>query len=117
MAGTMRQTKTITFQSAGTLSGTGISYSSPFDVSGYSQMDLYINVTSISGTSPSLTISFQSGSAEADAGYTVTTFASIGATGKYNKQVTQIGAFAQLEYVLAGTSPAFGVTIVGIAKT
>lgn len=117
MAGTFRQTKEITFLALTTVSGTGTYTSSPFDVRGYQSMDLYINVTSTAGTAPALTISFQNGSSNSDAGYNVTTYASIGDTGKYNKQLTQIGAYAQLQYVLAGTSPVFGLSIVGIAKS
>jgi len=117
MGSTSKQTKSISYLTESAVSGAGTNFSSAFDVSAYTTLDIYVNVTSTAGTSPALTVSYQTGSVETDVAYTVTDFASIGATGKYIYQVTQIGQWGRLKYVLGGTSPVFGVGIGAIAKT
>jgi len=116
MASTFKQTKDISFFAEAQLSGTGVSYSSGFDVSAYSELCAFVKVTAIGGTSPSLAITVQH-SPDDVSYFDHSTMAAITATGNYYKSITEFAKWARLKYDFSGTSPTIDMTIAGVVKT
>ena len=97
----------------------------PIDVGGYDVGVIVINVTVVSGTSPSLTVNFmgcdsapgtQTFPANSACGvHTAST--AITATGVYFVKVDHLTRFSTVQTVITGTSPSFTMAIRGQFKT
>ena len=102
---TVQRTITILSSAARAASGTA-------DIGGiaseFDSADIFIDVTAASGTSPSLTVTYQ---ASVDGGTTwfdVTSGAALTAVGKQIINVpSKLGAMGRLSYVISGTTPSF----------
>ena len=97
----------------------------PIDIGGYDVGIIIINVTAISGTSPSLTVNFM-GCDSAPGTQTIpansacgihTASTAITATGVYFVKVDHLTRFATVQTVITGTSPSFTMDIRGQFKT
>ncbi|HZU30796.1 MAG TPA: hypothetical protein VFB79_06750, partial [Candidatus Angelobacter sp.] len=107
---------------AQTASGGGTVFT---DLGAYSAGIIVIQVTAVSGTSPTLTVNFKScftppntSSAPALSTCAVhTASASITATGVYFiKPVTNFARWNTVDYTIGGTSPSFTFSVVGTFK-
>jgi hypothetical protein len=96
----------------------------PIDVGGYDVGVIIINVTAVSGTSPSLTVNFnacdsapgsQTFPANAACGLH-TASAAITATGVFFIKVDHLTRYVTVQTVITGTSPSFTMTIRGQFK-
>ena len=73
----------------------------------YRELTVYIDVTAVSGTTPSMTVTYQI-SPDGVNFYDHTPGAAITATGKQSIRIpTNIGAFGRLSYAITGTAPSF----------
>jgi hypothetical protein len=97
----------------------------PIDVGGYDVGIIIINVTAVTGTSPSLTVNFngcdnapgsQTFPANAACGLH-TASAAITAAGVFFIKVDHLTKFVTVQTVITGTSPSFTMTIRGQFKT
>jgi hypothetical protein len=97
----------------------------PIDVGGYDVGIIIINVTAVSGTTPSLTVNFN-GCDSAPGSQTFpansacalhTASAAITATGVFFIKVDHLTKFVTVQTVITGTSPSFTMTIRGQFKT
>lgn len=80
-------------------------------------LSVLLDVTGVTGTSPSLTVEVQwsnDGTNFASAA-TPDTFTAITANGNVVKQFAAKGRFARLNYTVTGTTPSFTVTATGYA--
>jgi hypothetical protein len=97
---------------------TSASNITPVDIGGYASGIVVINVTAVSGTSPSLTVNFQtcsstpgSSTAPANANCVVHTASSaITATGVYLVKVDHFARWNTVSYAITGTTPSFTMT-------
>lgn len=96
----------------------------PVDLGAYASGVIVINVTAASGTSPSLTVNFQTcastpgaGTAPANANCTTHTAGSaITATGLQIIKVDHFARWNTVNYTISGTTPSFTVTVTGYFK-
>lgn len=89
---------------ARTVSGTADTGADPNE---YTEAVIYIEVTAVAGTSPTMTVTYQS-SPDGVTFYDHTAGASIIAVGKQRIALTNtIGKFGRLSYVIGGTAPSF----------
>jgi hypothetical protein len=97
----------------------------PIDIGGYDVGIIIINVTAVSGTSPSLTVNFMACDS-APGTQTIPTNANCGlhtassaitATGVFFVKVDHTTRFSTVQTVITGTSPSFTMTIRGQFKT
>ena len=97
----------------------------PVDLGAYASGLMVINVTAVSGTTPSLTVNFQtcysapgSGTAPAAANcVTHTASAAITATGVYLiKPLANFARWNNVSYTITGTTPSFTFSAVGYFK-
>jgi len=94
----------------------------PVDVGGYTSGMIAVNVTVVSGTSPSLTVNFQacdgnSGSAPATSNCaTHTASTAITATGVYLIKVDHFSRWTTVSYTISGTTPSFTFTATAYFK-
>lgn len=97
----------------------------PIDVGGYDVGIIIVNVTAVSGTSPSLTVNFnacdsapgqQTFPTNANCGLH-TASAAITATGVFFIKVDHLSRYVTVQTVITGTSPSFTMTIRGQFKT
>ena len=105
-----RKTRVITLLGTGTKTGTG--QSTAFDVSAYTEGQIFIDVTSEGGVS-TLDITIQA-SPDNVTWYTHTTVGQISATGQTRAAVTNFGNYMRINYVVGGTS--FTFSVVGVFK-
>jgi len=108
--------KEVTFSASSAKTANGNS-GTPVDLSAYDVGIVIVNVTAVSGTSPTLTVNFQ---ACQDAAGTIcashTATASITATGTYLLKLNQYGRYANVNWVVGGTSPSFTMSVYGAFK-
>lgn len=81
-----------------------------------SVLDLEVNVTAVSGTSPSMTLSVQWSNDGTNFGApdgTPDAFAAITAAGTVEKQITVKGLYCQIVWTITGTSPSFTFSVIG----
>lgn len=102
-----RRTRAIAFLSSGTYT-TATAYSTAFDVSAYSEAQLFIDVTAEAEAS-TLDVTIQV-SPDNTTWYTHTAVAQITATGQYRTAITNFGNYLRIKYVVGGTSFTFSVT-------
>ena len=100
------------------LAGAGTTFDGELpQVNTFRDMILYANVTAVSGTSPSMTISFQ----DRDPGSKIwidipsSSFTAITATGIYRFVMPLFGVRIRPKYVITGTTPSFTFTLTGTA--
>ena len=91
---------------------------SPIDVAAYSGGVLAIDVTAVSGTTPSMTVNFVTctDSGTSNCGFVHTASSAITATGKTLLKVNNFGRFVRIEYTITGTSPSFTFSAYGAFK-
>lgn len=106
-----RKTRVITLLSSGTYT-TATGYSTAFDVSSYTEGQVFINVTAEAGAS-TLDVTIQV-SPDNAAWYTHTAAAQITETGQYRAAIANIGNYLRIKYVVGGTS--FTFSIAGVFK-
>ena len=82
-------------------------YSSSFELSEYTEGQIYIDVTTENGTS-TLDIIIQH-SPDDSTWYTHTTITQITATGQYSQAITNIGKYVRIKYTVGGTSYVFSI--------
>lgn len=98
---------------ARTVSGTADIEAVPAE---YGELIVYIDVTAIAGTSPSMTVTYQS-SPDGVTFYDNTAGSAITATGRQMIKVPNcIGRYGRLSYAISGTSPSFTFSAVVDAK-
>jgi hypothetical protein len=101
-----------------------ISTVAPVDIGAYASGVIVLNVTAVSGTSPSMTVNFQtcsstpgSSTAPANAACTNHTASSaITATGVYIIKVDHFARWNTVAATITGTSPSFTFTAIGYFK-
>ena len=103
--------RSISLLSSGTYTA-ATSYSTAFDVSAYSEAQIFINVTTRTDAS-TLDVTVQV-SPDNTVWYTHTAIAQITATGQYRTAITNFGNYVRIKYVVGVTSFAFSV--VGVFK-
>ena len=90
---------------------------SPLDLAAYDSGAILINVTAVSGTTPTLTVNFEncitSGTTKCGAH---TASASITATGFYVIKASNIARYGRIGYVIGGTTPSFTFEVYGAFK-
>ena len=93
--------------------------SSEQDVGRYTEAQLLLRVTPVSGTSPTLDIVVQCADVAGGTFHNHTTIAQItGVTAAVDiVKLTNLGKIVRLEYTITGTTPSFTVTAVIVAKT
>lgn len=106
-----RQTRVITILSSG-LKTAATAQSTAFEVSAYTEAQIFIDVTAEAGTS-TLDIAIQT-SPDNVTWYTHTTVSQISATGQTRQAITNFGKYIRINYVVGGTS--FTFSVVGVFK-
>ncbi len=106
-----RKTRAITFLSSG-LKTAATAQSSAFDVSAYTEGQIFIDVTAEAAVS-TLDITIQT-SPDNVTWYTHTTVGQITATGQTRQAITNFGNYLRIHYVVGGTS--FTFSVVGVFK-
>jgi len=104
-------TRTITFLSSG-IKTAATSQSSTFDVSAYTEGQIFVDVTAEGGSS-TLDIIIQT-SPDNVTWYTHTTISQITATGQTRAAVSNFGNYMRIYYTVGGTS--FTFSVVGVFK-
>ncbi len=91
--------------------------STPVEVANYLTIVAYLNVTAVSGTTPTLNIKLQD-SADGVTYYDIpgATFTAVTATGQQRIVVTNPGIYLQAVQTIAGTTPSFtyNLDVVGL---
>jgi hypothetical protein len=106
-----RKTRVITFLSSG-IKTAATAQSTAFDVSAYTEGQIFIDVTTEAGAS-TLDITIQA-SPDNVTWYTHTTVGQITATGQTRQAITNFGNYLRINYVVGGTS--FTFSVVGVFK-
>jgi len=105
---------------SGTITANGNTQSSPLNVSNYQELHMYIDITAVSGTSPTLDVYLQSQSPSSSNWVDVQQlWSSLNSTGTYYNYVGALGVAENvaLRWVIGGTnSPSFTVTLEYILK-
>lgn len=82
----------------------------------YVELNIYVAVTAVSGTSPSMTVTYQC-SPDGATWYDHTSGAAItAATNQVIKIASNAGKYGRLSYAISGTSPSFTFSAVAEAK-
>lgn len=102
-----RKTETISILASATYSAGSAAYSSSFEVSQYNEGQIYVNVTTETGTS-TLDVVIQH-SPDNSTWYTHTTISQISATGQTSQAITNFGRYLRVKYTVAGTSFVFDI--------
>lgn len=102
-----RKTRVITLLSSGTYTA-ATANSTAFDVSAYTEGQIFVDVTAEAATS-TLDIIIQV-SPDNSVWYTHTTVSQITATGQYRAAITNCGNYLRINYTVGGTSFTFSVT-------
>ena len=88
-----------------------------FDVSGYHNMLLLIDVTAVAGTNPTLDITVETPGKLKSVQFTIDTVPTISAVGKTVQFVDVRGVhWIRLNYTIGGTTPSFTFDIIGTAE-
>jgi hypothetical protein len=101
------KTQVINLSSSG-IKTAATSQTSAFDVSSYSEGQIFVDVTVEGGTS-TLDITVQT-SPDNVTWYTHTAMTQITATGQYRQAITNFGNYMRINYTVGGTSFTFSVT-------
>lgn len=73
----------------------------------YAEISIYIDVTAVAGTSPTMTVTYQV-SPDGVTYYDHTAGAALTAAGRQSiRLASNIGSYGRLSYVIGGTSPSF----------
>lgn len=104
-------TRLISFQASG-LKTSATSQTSAFDLSAYSEGQIFVDVTA-EGSTSTLDITIQS-SPDNITWYTHAAMTQITATGQYRQAITNFGKYVRIYYTVGGTSFTFSVS--GIFK-
>lgn len=89
----------------------------PVDLSAYDVGVIVVNITAVSGTSPTLTVNFQVCQDKAGTicvSHTATS--SLTTTGTTLLKVNQYGRYANISYTIGGTTPSFTFSVYGAFK-
>jgi hypothetical protein len=105
------KTRTITLLSSG-LKTAATAQSSSFDVSAYTEGQIFVDATAEGGTS-TLDITVQT-SPDNVTWFTHTAMSQISATGQYRQAVTNFGNYMRISYTVGSTS--FTFSVVGVFK-
>jgi hypothetical protein len=106
-----RKTRVITYLSSGVKTA-ATAQSTGFDVSAYTEGQIFVDVTAEAATS-TLDIIIQT-SPDNVTWYTHTTISQITATGQYRQAITNFGNYLRIYYTVGGTS--FTFSIAGVFK-
>jgi type II secretory pathway pseudopilin PulG len=106
-----RKTRVITFLSSG-IKTAATAQSTAFDVSSYTEGQIFIDVTAEAGTS-TLDVTVQT-SPDNATWYTHTTVGQISAIGQTRAAITNFGNYLRINYVVGGTS--FTFSVAGVFK-
>ncbi len=101
------KTRAITLLSSGTYTA-ATGYSTAFDVSSYSEGQVFINVTAEADTS-TLDVTVQT-SPDNSVWYTHTAVTQITAAGQYRQAIANFGNYLRIKHVVGGTSFTYSVT-------
>ena len=101
------KTRVITFLSSGVKTA-ATAQSSAFEVSAYTEGQIFVSVTAEADTS-TLDITIQT-SPDDSVWYTHTAMTQITATGQSRQAITNFGKYVRMSYIVAGTSFTFSVT-------
>lgn len=80
------------------------------------ELNLYINCTAASGTTPTLDIAYECSNDEGTTFFTHTAATQITASGKQLLKLTNVGGTARVSYTIAGTTPSFTFSVVAEPK-
>ncbi|MEE9274870.1 MAG: hypothetical protein V3V62_06145 [bacterium] len=100
-----RRTKTITLHASGAEGGNG--NSTPFGVSRFTEALLLIDVTAVSGASPTLDLDVEAGGADDALGWVHTSTPQITGTGKVLVKLENLGPWLRLAWTIGGGTPSF----------
>ncbi len=111
-----RQATVFTLHASAAETATGQSAS--VDLSTYAEALAELNVTAVAGTSPTMTVSFQTSDDGADWYDMGTAFAAVTAVSKPAAlKFTNFGQFVRAVWTIGGTTPSFTFTLKLVAKT
>lgn len=80
--------------------------SNAINVSAYDDAAVFLDITAVSGTSPSLTVTVQY-SPDGTRWFTHTAFSAKTATGMDSLRLSNLGKYMRLDCAISGTSPSF----------
>lgn len=103
--GFTRQLVTVRASAASTASGTGAGFPTGYQ----NTLDIFLDVTAVSGTSPSMTVTVEWSNDNATwfGADTPDTFTAITAAKKVVKEFAVKGNYARLNFAISGTTPSF----------
>lgn len=118
-AGTVLQTATTAVESGATITASGTS--ATFDTTAAHDVEVLVNVSAASGTSPSLTVSLQTSPDGGTTWITVGSLAAITAAGSAIKSFTaQAGlgfaTLCRLSFAVTGTTPSFTASVWAVTR-
>lgn len=90
----------------------------PVDLAAYNSGNIFVDVTAVSGTTPTLDIAFEvcTTAAAASCAYSHTTGTQITAVSKQVIKVTNFGRYGRVKFTIAGTTPSFTFSVDGAFK-
>ncbi|MBI3024097.1 MAG: hypothetical protein HYY66_00185 [Candidatus Tectomicrobia bacterium] len=100
-----RRAQTITLSASSAKTGSGDS--GPVGVERYTEALLFIDVTAVAGTNPTLDFDVEAGPADGELGFIHTEPAQITGAGKVLVKLSNIGPWLRLKWTLGGTNPSF----------
>ena len=107
--------KEVTFASSAAYTATG--NSSVIDLGAYDVGNIIVNITAVTGTSPTLTVNFQVCADNACAiSVNHTSSSSLTTTGQTLLKVNQFARYVRVNYTIGGTTPSFTMSIYGAFK-
>lgn len=80
-------------------------------VENFDEIIVYLDVTAVSGTSPTLDLVYETSPDDGTTWFTHTTFTQVTATGKAIKLITTPGSFARVTGTVGGTTPSFTYSV------
>lgn len=109
----MARTSAYTFlpSAARTVSGN----SGEFNLYDMDEVRVYLNITAVSGTAPTLDIKIQSKGPDGQ-WYDIESFTQKTATGQDSRAITVFGETLRISYTIGGTTPSFTFAVTAIAK-
>jgi hypothetical protein len=87
-----------------------------FNTEEVSTLDLLLDVTAASGTTPSMTVSIETREGAADTPATVGSFAAKTGVASERKRFTALGKECRYVATISGTAPSFTFALTGVAK-
>lgn len=108
-----RKTRVISFLSSG-IRTASTSQTSAFDVSSYTEGQVFVDVTATTGAPVTLDVTVQT-SPDNTTWYTHTTITQITTTGQYRQAITNFGKYVRLNDVVGGT-PSITYSATGVFK-